>query len=378
MAGNHRERVVGHLIAALQRAWYQAGNPSYDEVEEMSDRITQPVGDIKVVHLARSTLHGVLGGQRQRWLKWPWVASLVIVLRAVAAHQGMNPDAIGTIADWKARYQAALRLLGESPADDIDDTDEPDQSAIERLAISLAADKTPRTWPTLIAAEPTATGGVHEDLGRERLLALATRVHAQVWWQEFADVVADWFVPYLTLEQAARRIRVYETRYIPGLLQTEEYAEAVIRLAHNTAPTAEIRRRVVLRMRRQKVLKRTTPAQLWCVVDEAALHLQYGNRAILRRQIQYLIDISHKPNVTIQVIPFARGIFDACDGPIALLRFIEDQIRDLIYREHSAGARYPSEPAAVVYYGQTLDRLSIQAENPDATRDLLRQIIKQI
>jgi transcriptional regulator with XRE-family HTH domain len=124
--------------------------------------------------------------------------------------------------------------------------------------------------------------GVADDDERATLLALAEEANAPGWWHAFGDVVPRWFEDYLRLEQAASVIRSFEAQFIPGLLQTEEYARGVIRLGCDAAPSDEIDRRVSLRMRRQQLLRRPAPPHVWAVIDEAVLHRPIGGAATRR------------------------------------------------------------------------------------------------
>ena len=142
---------------------------------------------------------------------------------------------------------------------------------------------------------------------RERLLALARQANTPGWWHRYGDVLPNWFQSYLGLEAAASLIRTYEVQFVPGLLQTADYARSVVLLGHGRAKTEEIDRRVDLRMRRQKILDRPDPVQLWAVIDEAVLRRPVGSRATMRGQIQALIDATQRTSVHLQVLPFRVG-----------------------------------------------------------------------
>ena len=118
--------------------------------------------------------------------------------------------------------------------------------------------------------------GLDDPEERDRLLALARDANTPGWWHRYGDVLPGWFQSYLGLEAAASLIRTYEVQFVPGLLQTREYARAVVLLGHGRAPAEEVERRVDLRMARQELLTRADPPQLWAVVDEAALRRPIG------------------------------------------------------------------------------------------------------
>jgi len=132
--------------------------------------------------------------------------------------------------------------------------------------------------------------GVNEQDERDRLLTLARNANTTGWWHRYGDVLPNWFQFYLGLEAAATVIRSYEVQFVPGLLQTADYARAVILLGHRHAPADEIDRRVSLRMDRQRILTRRDPPQLWVVMDEAVLRRPVGGRDVMRRQLEALIE----------------------------------------------------------------------------------------
>src|SRR6266498_5811564 len=129
-------------------------------------------------------------------------------------------------------------------------------------------------------------GITHQD-ERAALLALARQANTPGWWQRYGDILPSWFQTYLGLEEAATLIRTYEVQFVPGLLQTEDYARAVITHGNPGAPAEEIERRVGLRMKRQQLLARSDAPQLWAVVDEAALRRLMGSPAGMAAQLEH-------------------------------------------------------------------------------------------
>lgn len=219
--------------------------------------------------------------------------------------------------------------------------------------------------------------GLDDQIERERLLDLAQQANAPAWWQEYRDVVPGWFEQYLGLEQGADLIRGYEVQFVPGLLQTADYARAVIRLGHDDAPAEEIDRRVDLRLRRQEIVCRSRSPRLWFIVDEAALRRRVGGRATLHAQLEYLIEVADHPDVTVQVMPFAAGGHAAAGGPITLLRFAETGLPDMVYLEQLASALYPDRVADLRHYSVVMDRLSIEAAPPAATIEIVRRVLEE-
>ncbi|TDC50677.1 XRE family transcriptional regulator [Actinomadura sp. KC345] len=220
--------------------------------------------------------------------------------------------------------------------------------------------------------------GVTDPARREALLELAEEANVPGWWQEYADVVPGWFEPYLGLEQGAVVSRVYEVQDVPELLQTADYARALLAARHPAATQEEIGRRVGLRMRRRRVFDRPDPLKLWAVLDEAALRRVVGGAETMRAQVRHLVEMERRPNVTVQVLPFATGGHAAVSGPMTLLRFAEPELPDVVYVEQLTGALYPDKPSDVTLYRDVLNRLGVQAEPPARTSAILRDVLDQL
>jgi Domain of unknown function (DUF5753)/Helix-turn-helix domain len=212
--------------------------------------------------------------------------------------------------------------------------------------------------------------GVADD-DRNALLRLARQASASGWWQQFGDVVPSWFLSYLGLEESASLIRTYEVQFVPGLLQTADYARAVIQLGHHDKGDAEIEKRTELRRYRQNVLRRSAPPQLWAVIDEAVLRRRVGSRAVMREQVESLIEATRLPHVRLQVIPFDAGGHAPAGCPFAILRFPERGLPDVVYVEQPTSAVYLDKPADVDHYAVAMERACLKAEPPDRTAAIL-------
>jgi transcriptional regulator with XRE-family HTH domain len=217
--------------------------------------------------------------------------------------------------------------------------------------------------------------GVVEEAERAVVLSLTRQANAPGWWHDYRDVVPDWFEDYLGLEQDAAMIRTYEVQYVPGLLQTEDYARAVITYGNPDSPEEEIERRVALRMRRQRLLLASTAPKLWVVLDEAALRRQVGNAAMMRAQLEHLKKMADRPLITIQVLPFSYCGHIGGVGPITILRFAQAELDDVVYLEQIASAQYLTRQSDVHPYHHLMDELGIHAQPSAATRAILDQII---
>jgi transcriptional regulator with XRE-family HTH domain len=215
---------------------------------------------------------------------------------------------------------------------------------------------------------------VTDEAERAPLLALANAANVPGWWHRYGDVLADWFQPYLGLEEAASIVRTYELQFVPGLLQTPSYARAVIGAGNPAVPAAEIDRRVAMRTVRQKVLARPDPLRLWAVIDEAALRRPIGGAEVMRAQLQALIEKVRLDNIIVQVMPFRYGSHAAESGAYSILRFPERELPDVVYIEHLTSAIYLDKRQDVDRYLQTMERLSTQAEPRDRTPAILAAI----
>jgi transcriptional regulator with XRE-family HTH domain len=220
--------------------------------------------------------------------------------------------------------------------------------------------------------------GVTDRIQREGLIALAKEANSPAWWQKYADVVPDWFAVYVGLEEAAQLIRLYEVQFVPGLLQTEDYARAVITLGAPGVTPEEVERRVALRLGRQKLLTRENAPRLWAVIDEAALRRPIGGRDVLRAQLERLISAAGEPNITLQVMPFLYGGHAAEGGAFTIMRFPEADLPDMVYMEQLTGALYLDKPEDVERYAAVMERLSVAGTSPDRTQEILSGILKEI
>lgn len=213
---------------------------------------------------------------------------------------------------------------------------------------------------------------------REAFLSLARQANAAGWWHSYSDVLPSWFEMYVGLEEATSGIRTYQVQFVPGLLQTEDYARAVTLLGYPDVSADEIERRVSLRMARQKLLTRPQPPKLWAMVDEAVLRRPLNGSTVMRAQLEYLIQVIELPNVTLQVMPFNSGGHAAAGGPFTILRFSEPDLPDIVYLEQLTSALYLDKAEDVDHYKRVLDRLYVQAESAKNTKKILTKIIKQI
>lgn len=176
-----------------------------------------------------------------------------------------------------------------------------------------------------------------EDADIEALVQVAREARKRGWWQAYDDVLPEWFEVYVGLEAEAAEIKTLQHQLIPGLLQTAEYARAVISAEHPDASDEEIYRRVELRMKRQKT---ENGPKLWIVLDEAALHRPVGGNEVMKAQLQRLVKTGKHSGVTIQVLPFASGEHASMGSAFSILSFPEPADPGIVYVETRAGSLY--------------------------------------
>ncbi|WP_280876241.1 helix-turn-helix domain-containing protein [Streptomyces pseudovenezuelae] len=218
--------------------------------------------------------------------------------------------------------------------------------------------------------------GITDEAERISLLSLAREANVAGWWHSYSDVLPSWFPTYVGLEGAASLIRAYEVQFVHGLLQTEAYARAVVRRGMKGASAADIEKRVTLRMERQKYLFAENAPEFHIVLDEAALRRPYGDREVMRGQLQHLIEISARPNVRLQIMPFGFGGHSGESGAFTILSFPESDLSDVVYLEQLTSALYLDKQEDVAQYEKALKELQQDSPGPDESRDLLRGLLQ--
>jgi transcriptional regulator with XRE-family HTH domain len=207
-------------------------------------------------------------------------------------------------------------------------------------------------------------------------LELTSEANKPGWWHRYRDALPAWFRAFVSLEEEASLIRAYEPHYVPGLLQTEDYARAV--LAAGLQDSAEIERRVQLRMERQRILRQPGGPDLWVVMDETVLRRPMVPPEVMAGQIDRLIDAAALPNVKLQVIPFALCVHEGMYGPFHVFRFPFPELPDIAYVENVPGAVYLDQYDDVTAFQEALDRMSAQAPPPQRTEAFLGAIRKEM
>jgi transcriptional regulator with XRE-family HTH domain len=212
---------------------------------------------------------------------------------------------------------------------------------------------------------------------RGQLLTLVREANQNGWWHSFSDAMPNWFQTYVGLEESAALIRTYEVQFIPGLLQTAGYARSIMGLNRPHMQSDEIEHRVDLRMRRKRMITDGVGPRLWAVIDEAALRRPIGGPAVMRAQVQHLIEMAELPGVVLQVMPFRFGGHAAETGAFTILRFPEQDLPDVVYLEQLTSALYLDKRDDVDAYVQVMERLSVDSLTPEQTVELLTGLLKE-
>jgi hypothetical protein len=217
-----------------------------------------------------------------------------------------------------------------------------------------------------------------QDEAWDVLLTLARESRQRGWWQQYGEAVPDWFEVYVGLEAEAATIFAYDAEFVPGILQTEDYAWAVHQAQLVTATNEEIDRLVKVRIARQEVLRSGDTPQLWLILNEAVIRRVVGGGSVMRDQLDRLIEASRMPELTLQVIPFTAGAHAAMDGSFILLGFPEPTDPQIVYIEYHTGALYLEKRQEVERYRLMFDHLRASALPVDASRALMARVAEEL
>jgi hypothetical protein len=210
----------------------------------------------------------------------------------------------------------------------------------------------------------------------ERLLILARSSRQRDWWREYSDHVKKGFIDFVAFEAEARGSYGYEAQVIPGILQCQEYARAILRGVLPMDPE-EVERRVELRRQRQhRVTASKDPLNVWAIIDEAVLHRIVDSPTVMHTQLEHLLHLGELANVSLQVLPYQTGIHAAIDGPFVILTF--DGYPDLLYIEHLLGCLYLEKPAETERGRLIFEHLRSAAFNTSDSAALIREQAKKI
>jgi transcriptional regulator with XRE-family HTH domain len=214
-----------------------------------------------------------------------------------------------------------------------------------------------------------------EDAERSRLLALAGQARQRAWWEAYGDVLPDAYETFIGFEAEASAIFTYEAQVVPGLLQTDEYANAVTQADGVVRDSEVTNQRVLVRMARQAVLTRDPPPELWAILDEAILRRPIGGPDIMRRQLLRLVETGERSTITIQVLPFSAGAHRALAGAFIVLEFASEAGLPLVYSEGMTGGVFRSKPAEVRSYLMSFEALKTAALTPEKSLEFIDAVV---
>lgn len=219
--------------------------------------------------------------------------------------------------------------------------------------------------------------GVDDPTERRAFLDMVKQSNEPGWWRRFGDTMPNWFTDLVGLEEAAARIQIWEPVYVSGLLQVEPYARAIFSHGRPDMADERVDQLVALRMRRQKMFSRPDAPRVWMVLDESVLHRPIGGPKVLKQQIEYLLEMSALPHVSVQVLPYASSGLSA-EHAFSLLRFGEPELPNIAYVEYLTGAHYIEKREEIEKYSRALDMLAVDAETPERSRGMLAKRRQEI
>jgi hypothetical protein len=208
----------------------------------------------------------------------------------------------------------------------------------------------------------------------DELVQIARDARQKGWWHPYSAVLTG---AYVGLETEASSIRAYEQQVVPGLLQTEEYAHAMIRAARPDIGIDEVESRVRVRMQRQSLLNQADPVRLWVVLDEAVVSRPVGGDAVMRRQLERLHEASGLLHITVQILPFEAGAHAGMDGTFAILEFPEMADTDVVFAENATGGLFLEKVEELRKYHFIFDHIRAAALPPGESRTLISKLAKE-
>ncbi|MFD6950663.1 MULTISPECIES: helix-turn-helix transcriptional regulator [unclassified Nocardiopsis] len=227
-------------------------------------------------------------------------------------------------------------------------------------------EKAENPWPVPVVYVLSEFYGLSQE-DRDKLVDLA-RQKELGWWHRHRDI-PEWFESYVGLESEAHTVLNYEDGTIPGLLQTADYARAVLSADVDADSDEQVEAHVTVRMQRQKRLTEDPPLQFNAVVNESALYRTIGSAKIMSEQLSFLVERAELPNVDLRVLPFESGAHAASEGSFVLMQFpdllADVSFGDVVLVEYRAGALYLEKDPDIDLFSRIFQRVQHQAWNPE-------------
>lgn len=212
---------------------------------------------------------------------------------------------------------------------------------------------------------------------RARVLALAQGADGHGWWQPYVGDLSPALLSLIEVEAEAGAALTFDVTRVPGLLQTPQYARALIR-GELPMTSDDVEQRVKVRTERQLVLDRTRPLELWAILDEAALHRMVGGPQVMAEQMRHLIAVAAAPHITVQIIPYAAGAYPGMDGSFVILDLPEAEVPGVVYVDGLAGQLFMEDEPDLARFRQVFDRLRAAALSPEASAALVATLMRDI
>ncbi|MEU3018560.1 MULTISPECIES: helix-turn-helix transcriptional regulator [unclassified Nocardiopsis] len=216
--------------------------------------------------------------------------------------------------------------------------------------------------------------GVNDARHRENLMRLSESVWQTGWWDGYPDEFTE-FVDFIWLEAQAVEQRLFDTVLLPGLFQTERYAETAIRTAEFDTSEEHIVQGLEVRLQRQELLTRENPPTMNVLLDESVLHRRVGSAEVMREQLSHLLGLAGRPNIHLRVLPFTSGAHESPEGAFQYF-VMDDPYPDVVYAETPNGAVY-LEQAEADPMAQRYDRLWAKSLSTDATAERISALIEE-
>lgn len=213
----------------------------------------------------------------------------------------------------------------------------------------------------------------------DRLVALAQAARERSWWSVYRDVAPSSLLQLIEYESVAAAVRQFETEFIPGILQTEDYARAVIQDYYDERPGAErLRALVELRIRRAELFDGDNAPWFQFMLDEAVVHRLVGGPSLMRRQLSRLIELAEKPNIGIEIIPFSAGLHPGMKGPFEIIEFADPSESDTVFLENPRGDIVIVDPEEALSYREAFERLGKTSLGPRDSLTRLARIVEEV
>ncbi len=220
--------------------------------------------------------------------------------------------------------------------------------------------------------------GVTDPNVTDGLLELLRDSGRRGWWSSYGDIMPDPYRTLIGLEGEAATIWAYQSELLPGLLQIEDFARALIRTIEIEDTAEEVDRRVAVRMARQAILDRPDAPRLWAVVNEAVLRRPVGGSKVMKAQLQHLVAAAERPNIDLQVLPFAEGAHPAMDGPFVLLKFAEAGDPDVVYLENTRGGLWLEKSSETARYTLMFEHVRARALSPERSIAFIQRTAEEL